>query len=80
MITFVVSDPKRYTTSPTWWNNFSQETWKSVTNIRHDYHAVRNMELTKYGGVFYSDSEDGSKKLVSFESDKDATFFILRWS
>lgn len=80
MITFTVSDPLSYTKSPMWWIYFSHDAWKAIPDYQLDYLTVRNAELEKYGGKFYSDSENKSKKYVSFINDEDATFFILRWT
>jgi hypothetical protein len=79
MINFIVCDLESPAKSPAWWNKFSHSVWKVVPDYLVDYHSVRNAELAKYGGKFYSEDE-GFKKYVSFKNDRDATFFILRWS
>lgn len=75
---FVVSDPVRSLKSPQWWSNFSHSVWKNVPDYKDDYHAARDAELAKQGGRIIKSA--AGKVMVSFDSDKAAIFFILKWS
>lgn len=79
MITFTVSDPYYGTMTPKWWNTFSHSVFEDSDYVQLGFHAARNAKLAKYGGKFFSMGMD-EKKVVSFEHESDATFFILQWS
>jgi len=61
-----------------WWDNFTKKTRETVFPERYKFFTGewlvrRSEELEKYNAVF-----DGVH--VHFESEKDATLFLLRWS
>lgn len=59
-----------------WWSNFR----KSITGrgaTLAEYEAFRDKELEKYGA---RKVENLFNSYLEFENEKDATFFLLKWS
>jgi len=56
-----------------WWNKFINAVWNE-TNNNHDLFLVnRDNMLLKYGAVVVTGG-------IKFETDEQATWFLLRWS
>lgn len=62
-----------------WGRNFNSHVTRKTTrttDIRH-WHMARRKLLAEYGGKI---SRAGGKISFVFEDDKQATWFILKWS
>lgn len=62
--------------SPNWWVNFLQSL--PLTKSNFAFHALINENLKKWNAV-YLDKSVRTPTIV-FDTEKDATMFILRWS
>lgn len=61
--------------SPKWWLNFLQ----SLPLTANNFHPLINENLKKWNAV-YLDCCSVETPTVVFDTEKDATMFILRWS
>jgi hypothetical protein len=53
-----------------WWNNFSRAVWNETNG---DFLTTRAEMLQEYGAKLISGG-------IEFETDEQATWFLLRWS
>lgn len=60
--------------SPKWWLNFLQ----SLPLTTNNFHALINETLKEWNAVYLDHSVE--TPTVVFDTEKDATMFILRWS
>lgn len=78
MITFNINfGASRIREYPMWWNKFSHSVWKDPEYIRYGFGEGRVKKLEAAGGQISLDNENIK---ITFENDRDATAFLLRWS
>lgn len=61
---------------PRWWNRFSHSVWQDPEYIQYGFSKGRVKKLAAAGGKLIVDNDIQ----ITFENDRDATAFLLRWS
>lgn len=65
---------------PVYWANFVSEIMNYITPYDDVPMSVINRELAKFNARYILAGPDDNSNYVEFDSDKDLSFFILRWS
>lgn len=60
-----------------WWINFVKSIRVQITQNPHQFIKLRDEELKKYNARIVSGNPDN---FVEFDNEKDAIYFILKWS
>lgn len=63
--------------APDYWANFVREIRKSGRYVSAD---VIDSELSRFNAHYISATSQNFTRYVQFDSEKDLSFFILRWS
>lgn len=63
--------------SPNYWANFVREIRKSNRYVSAD---VIDSELSSFNAKYTAATSIDFRRYVQFDSEKDLSFFILRWS
>ena len=72
-----------YEDTPKWWQNFRQDAEFKVprydTTGRYE-RSVYDILESEHNGTYVDDLANRNMDYIEFETEEDATFFILKWS